>query len=93
MDKPTADQIFLDLQRLIASLSDDWEYSGPITQETYLIQDLGFESIDIVILCTNVEQHYNRTLPFAECLAEIGQREIRDIRMDELVEFFCRHLN
>jgi acyl carrier protein len=86
------DQIFDDLTHIISSLSEDWELSDPITEETYLIKDLGFESIDIVILCTNVEQHYNRQIPFAEFLAQIGQREVRDIRMDELVEFFYRHL-
>ncbi|MEW6442559.1 MAG: phosphopantetheine-binding protein [bacterium] len=87
------ERIFEDLKELIASLSEDWEFSSPIAQSTFLIRDLGFESIDIVILCTNVEQRYGQTLPFSEFLAEIGQREVRDIRIDELVEFFHRHLN
>jgi acyl carrier protein len=86
------EQLFNDLIGLLTSLSEDWEYSDPITGSTYLIEHLGFESIDIVILCTNVEEHYGRPLPFAEFLAEIGQREVRDIRIDELVDFFHQHL-
>ncbi len=92
MSALTKERIFQDLVELLQSLSEDWEYSDPITGETYLIEHLGFESIDIVILCTNVEEHYGRPLPFAEFLAEIGQREVRDIRIDELVDFFYEHL-
>ncbi len=92
MSALSKEKLFNDLIGLLNSLSDDWEYSDPITGSTYLIEHLGFESIDIVILCTNVEQHYGRPLPFAEFLAEIGQREVRDIRVDELVDFFHQHL-
>lgn len=88
----TKEKLLEDLKELLLTLSEDWEYGEPITESTYLIQDLGFESIDIVVLCTNVEQQYNQTLPFSEFLAEIGQREVRDIRIDELVDFFYRHL-
>ena len=93
MEEITRDQIFQDILKLLEELSEDWEYSGTITGQTYLIQDLGFDSIDIFILCTNLEQYYNQPLPFAQFLAEIGEREVRDIRIDELVEFFHRHLN
>jgi len=89
----TREQVFEDLRDLVVSLSEDWDLTDPITQTTYLIEDLGFESIDIVILCTNVEQRYKRAFPFAQFLAEIGQREVRDIRMDELVDFFFSHLH
>ncbi len=92
MSALSKEQLFNDLIGLLNSLSEDWEYSDPITGETYLIEHLGFESIDIVILCTNVEEHYGRPLPFAEFLAEIGQRDVRDIRIDELVDFFHQHL-
>ncbi len=92
MSMLSKEQLFNDLVGLLNSLAEDWEYSDPITGETYLIEHLGFESIDIVILCTNVEEQYGRPLPFAEFLAEIGQREVRDIRIDELVDFFHQHL-
>ena len=92
MSIQSKEQLFNDLVKLLSSLAEDWEYEDPITGETYLIEHLGFESIDIVILCTNVEEHYGRPLPFAEFLAEIGQREVRDIRIDELVDFFHKHL-
>lgn len=92
MTSLSRERIFNDLIEMLHALSEDWEYSEPITETTYLIEDLGFESIDIVILCTNVENHYGKPLPFAEFLAEIGQREVRDIRIDELVDFFHAQL-
>ena len=92
MQRLTRERVFEDLKEIIVSLSEDWDLSEPIEESTYLIRDLGFESIDIVILCTGVEQHYDLPIPFAEFLAEVGQREVRDIRLDELVEFFSKHL-
>lgn len=92
MAKPSKEVIFNDLLSLLNQLSGDWEYSGEISGETLLIEDLGFESIDIVVLCTNVEQHYQQQMPFAQFLAEVGQREVRDIQVNELVDFFHQHL-
>ena len=71
----------------------DWEYSGQITPETFLVSDLGLESLDIVVLGETIQKHYQKMLPLAQFLAEIGQREIRDIRLDEFVEFIYQHLN
>lgn len=93
MANPTKDTIFNDLLDLLNQLSGDWEYSGEISGETFLIGDLGFESIDIVVLCTNVEQHYERQMPFAQFLADVGQRDVRDIQVNELVEFFHQNLS
>lgn len=78
---------------LLNQLSRDWEYSGEITPETMLFADLGFESIDAVILSSFVQEHYGRTFPFPELLAEIGQRQVKDLRIKELVTFIHHHLN
>lgn len=78
---------------LIQSLAEDWEYEDEITQDTLLVADLGLESIDVVVLGTTIQNEYDCTLPFAEFMAEIGQREQRDIRLGELVDFVHQHLN
>ena len=93
VSKVNQEQIFTDLVIILNELSDDWEYSGEISLETSLFDDLGFESIDAVALGTAIEEHYRQTLPFAEFLAEIGQREEQDIRVDDLVEFIYKNLN
>ena len=77
---------------LLTELSGDWEYDGPIGPETYFLADLGFESLDIVVLSTLIQQRYGR-LPFAEYLEELGQRPVeeRDITVGGLVAFVCEH--
>jgi len=77
---------------LINDMADDWEYSGPVTEETLFLTDMGLESLDLVILGTMIQQRYGQ-LPFAEFLAEIGQRPVdeRDVTVGELVNYVSDH--
>jgi acyl carrier protein len=88
----TRTQVVTEVLALMEELADDWEYSGPIGESTRLIGDLGLESLDLVVLGTAIQQRYGR-LPFAEFLAEIGQRpvEARDVSVGELVGFISAH--
>ncbi len=83
-------QILADLLEMITRLAGDWEYSGEVTADTYLLGDLGFESLDLVVLGTAIQERYGR-LPFAELLAEIGQRAVQDVTVGELVTFINDH--
>jgi acyl carrier protein len=87
------DSIMAVVLTLLGQLAKDWEYSGEISPETFLFADLGFESIDAVVLASHVQEHYQRQLPFPELLAELGRREVKDISISELVEFIYLHLN
>jgi acyl carrier protein len=49
------------------------------------------ESLDAVVLCTAVQEHYQTTMPFAELLADIGQKQ-RDLSIAELAEFVARYV-
>lgn len=86
-------QILDEVLALMNQMAGDWEYDGAITVATCLLGDLGLESLDLVVLGTMVQQRYGR-LPFAEFLAEIGQRPAaaRDVSVGELVDFVCRHV-
>ena len=84
---PSQPAILDDVLELFGQLSKDWEYSGEITAETLLFEDLGFESLDIVVLGTAIQEKYGMIMPFAEFLIEMGQRDERDITVGELVEF------
>lgn len=79
--------------KLLEELSHDWDYSKPLTPETKLVTELAFESLDLVVLGTALQEHYKLQMPFAEFLAEIGQRPQRDLSVAELVSFVDRHLN
>lgn len=83
-------QILDGITETIAELASDWEYENPVTTETYLFGDLGFESLDLVVLGASLQEKYGR-LPFAELLAEIGQRENQDISVGELATFISKH--
>jgi acyl carrier protein len=85
--------ITADVLSLLTQLARDWEYSGEVSTETLLFADLGFESIDAVVLASHVQDHYQRQLPFPELLAELGRREVKDITIGELVQFIHFHLN
>jgi acyl carrier protein len=93
MNTVNQDVILTDVLNLLNQLARDWEYSGEITRDTWLFADLGFESIDAVILASFVQEHYGQPLPFPQLLAEIGKREIRDLRISELVTFIHQHLD
>lgn len=93
MNTFTQETILTDVLGLLNQLARDWEYSGEISQDTWLFADLGFESIDAVILASFVQEHYGRPFPFPQLLAEIGQRGVKDLRISELVNFIYQHLN
>ena len=87
------ESIFLTLSGMLVKMLGDWEFSGEITPETLLVADLGLESLDIVVLGETIQKQYQRTLPFTQFFSEIGEREFRDIRVGEFVEFTYQHLN
>src|SRR5215813_10939955 len=93
MTAATQDTVMNDVLNLLNQLARDWEYSGEITPDTWLFADLGFESIDAVILASFVQEHYGRQFPFPQLLAEIGHRDVKDLRIGELVSFLYGHLN
>ena len=86
------DVVMTDVLNLLKQLARDWEYSGEITPDTFLFADLGFESIDAVILTSFVQEHYGRSFPFPQLLAEVGHRDVKDIKIGELVSFIYSHL-
>lgn len=81
-------QVLADLLEFMQSMAEDWEYGGDITTDTLMFADLGFESLDLVVLGTAIQERHGR-LPFAEFLAEIGQRPERDVTVGQLVSFVC----
>ncbi len=93
MNAVNHDVILTDVLNLLRQLARDWEYSGEITPDTWLFADLGFESIDAVVLASFVQEHYGQQFPFPQLLAEIGHREVKDLRISELVSFIQSHLN
>ncbi len=88
----TRHEVMQEVLSLLAQLASDWEYDGEITEETYLFADLGFQSLDAVVLGNSLQERFGKPIPYADLLAEIGQREVQDVTIGEWVEFTYRHL-
>ena len=89
--RPSRQEILDYLLQEMGALTQDWDYPDPVRPESKLFTELGFESLDAVVLCTAIQEHYQTPMPFAELLAEIGQQQ-RDLSIDELTDFVNTHL-
>jgi acyl carrier protein len=88
----TRAEILQDLLEILSQIRDDWNHSLQVTEETAIFRDLGYESIDAVALGTAVEEHYGRSLPFAEFLTRVKAQQLPDIRVGLLVDFLYENL-
>jgi acyl carrier protein len=77
---------------LMTQLAGDWEYDGEITMQTYLFSELGFQSLDAVVLGNTLQERYGQPIPYADLLADIGRRTFNDITVGEWIDFTYRHL-
>jgi len=89
--RPSRQEILDYLLQKMGELTQDWDYNDPVGPESKLFTELGFESLDAVVLCTAIQEHYQTPMPFAELLAEIGEQQ-RDLSIDELTDFVNAHL-
>lgn len=86
------EQVMADVLDLLSEVSEDWEYSGTIRPQTGLLSDLGFESLELVVLGVSIQEHYKQSIPFPEFLADLGERNVPDIYVGDLVEFVHRYV-
>jgi phosphopantetheinyl transferase/acyl carrier protein len=89
--RPSRQEILDYLLQKMGELTEDWDYPDPVRPESLLFTELGFESLDAVVLCTAIQEHYQTPMPFAELLAEIGRQQ-RDLSIKELTDFVDTHL-
>jgi acyl carrier protein len=72
----------------------DWDLDLPagITRDTRLIEDLSFESIDIVQFAVGIERALERKgLPFEKLFMKDGAY-VDDITIAEVTDFLCAEL-
>lgn len=74
---------------VVAEIIKDWdlEFEQKISNETGLIGELEFESIDIVRLVVALEQHFEcRGIPFEKLFMKDGEY-ISELRINEIATF------
>jgi acyl carrier protein len=88
----SSSDILRHVRELLVRLARDWDYPDDVGAETRFFADLQFESLDLVVFGTSVQDYYGRELPFAQLFASIGESGSRDITVGEMVAFIQRHL-
>jgi acyl carrier protein len=78
--------------QMVQGLCQDWDYADPVGPDSLLFTGLGLESLDAVVLGTAIQDHYRIQMPFAELLADIGEKR-RDLSIAELADFVNQHVN
>jgi acyl carrier protein len=84
------------LDYVLKSLSDlaqDWDFAEEVGPGTLLFREMGLDSLDLVVLGTNIQEDYGVQMPFAEFLAAVGERGQQDVSVSELVDFVDESLN
>jgi acyl carrier protein len=85
-------------ERVVAVLMEmvkDWDldYLDPVGAQTKIVEDLGFESVDLMQLMVAVEKEFGvRGLPYEQILMEDGGY-VNEISVGQLVEFLHPGLN
>ena len=87
--------ILSNITEILQDMTADWDtdFSGPIGPETKLVDDLGFESIDIVQFIVAIEERFQRRgLPWEEILMSNG-RYVDEIKVGDTSSLLFPHLN
>ncbi len=88
------DAVLSGVVELLRDMVADWDldHSEAIGPNTRLIEDLAFESIDIVQLVVTIEQKFQRKgLPFEKLFMRDGDY-VEEISVAEVVDFLCTNL-
>ncbi|GAX59673.1 acyl carrier protein [Candidatus Scalindua japonica] len=76
------------LMKIVEDLIQDWglELDEGITNDTFLVKDLDFASVDIIQLCVALEQNYDRKLGFQDLLMNDGNY-VSDLTIAQITDF------
>jgi acyl carrier protein len=94
VSKPEGDAIEQGVVAVINDMVADWELDQPkgVGTGTRLMEDLEFESIDIVQLAVSLEQHFEQSgLPFEKLFMRDGDY-VDDLTVNEIAVFLRSHL-
>jgi acyl carrier protein len=83
-----------EVSRILDDMTRDWDfqYSGAIGGDTCLVADLGFQSIDFVMVIVSLEETFHRkNLPFESLLVKNGIF-VGDVTVDQITEMLTKCL-
>ncbi len=68
------------------------QYAGGISLGTRMFSELGLASIDAIEFHSRLEDRFGQSFHLDEWMADIGEREVRDVTIGELVDFLCNRI-
>jgi acyl carrier protein len=84
--------VLADVIRAIEQITGDWETDVEIREDSKLLREVGLESIDLVALGSELEETYGRSFPYARFIAELGEENVVDLSVRQLVDFVTLEL-
>jgi hypothetical protein len=87
----TQEQIVSELAGILRNFQGR-EYLDEIGPQTLFFSDLGFGSIDAVVLGETLQTYYGQAFPFHEFLEDLRDRQDLDIQIGELAAFLHKHI-
>ena len=92
-DVPTTHAILAEIGDMLREALDEYGMDDvEITMETAFHDDLGLESIDLVMLADRLRERYGAGVNLAEFLADKELEEVIALRVGELVEYVTARL-
>ena len=88
----TSEEIVAELAQLLANFQGR-EYAGEISRGTLFFAELGFASIDAIVLGEKLETRYERKIDFNNFLSEAMERQAQDISVGELADYLARQFS
>jgi len=88
------DVVVKQVVEILEDMTSDWdiEFSGKIGEDTLLVGDLAFESIDVVHLIVTLGQYYEeKDLGFERILIQDG-RYVSDMTVRQIADFLTETL-
>lgn len=91
---PTGQAILAVLVDVLTEMTEEWDLdaAGSIGAETWFVGDLGFTSMDLVMLVVELKARYDGTdLPFEDLFAPDGEY-VSDLRVGDMASFLAAQL-
>lgn len=90
--KPSRDEVVRDTFRFLQERADEQGEDVDPSEDMYLLGDMDWSSLEMVVLANAAQQHYRQHFPFEELFANLAEREHNDLTVREWVDFVYQHL-
>lgn len=89
---PSRDEVVRDTLRFLQERADEQGEDVELSEDTYMLGDMNWSSLEIVVMANTAQQQYRQLFPFEDLFAGIAAKEHKDITVGEWADFLCEHL-